>query len=302
VLTAAAGASALILGAGLWAAHGSARAASRPAAGKTGNVIKAVKVSSTVQRVGSARLIRTMYQITVAGTTRQWIQLTPAGRPTGSEPIIVVLSGVNATVSQEIARDHLTSYRAELVYPVPRYESWNAGGCCGRAAKYGVNDVAFVTALVAAVDPVRAHPITLAGYSNGGRLAYRIACTDPGLVDSYVIVKAMPQPGCAVRRPLTILQVDSTNDPEVPYQPGDKGRESPAATVQVARLRAAADATGPPAVLTRGALRLSTWPGKDGTRVAFAVYRTGAHLFPQAAGTTPSGAAVIWSFVTHTAP
>jgi polyhydroxybutyrate depolymerase len=290
VLAGAASLSAVILGAGLWAARGGA---------PTVTWTPAVKVSGTVQRTGSVELVRTVYKIEVGGTTREWVQLTPSGGVTGSEPVIVVLSGVNATVSQEIARDHLTGYDAELVYPVSLYRSWNAGGCCGKAAEQGVNDVAFLQALVASVDPGQAHPVTLAGYSNGGRLTYRIACTDPGLADSYVVVKAMPEPGCVVRQPITILQVDSTDDPAVPYQPGDKGRESPPATVEVARLRAVDGATGAATVVTDGALRLSTWHGQDGTLVDFAVYRSGGHSFPQPSGDTPSGASMIWAFVTH---
>ena len=59
-------------------------------------------------------------------------------------------------------------------------ESWNAIGCCGAAAKANVNDVAFLEALVPKVDPGRTRPIYFVGYSNGGRMAYRLDCTDPG--------------------------------------------------------------------------------------------------------------------------
>jgi polyhydroxybutyrate depolymerase len=182
---------------------------------------------------------------------------------------------------------------------VPLDKSWNAGGCCGKAAQYHVADVAFVEALVAAVDPGHTRPLALAGYSNGGRLSYRIACTDPGLADSYVMVKADPEPGCVVSKPVTILQIAAVTDTKVPYQPGEAGNESPAATVQVARLRAADGATGQGTVVTRGSLRLSTWQGTDGTRVQFAVYGPGGHSFPQASGNTPSAGAVIWDFVSQ---
>jgi poly(3-hydroxybutyrate) depolymerase/peptidoglycan/LPS O-acetylase OafA/YrhL len=293
VLTGAALLCVFLLGAGLWAARGGG--------GPAVTWTPPVKLSSSVQHSGPVTLVRSVYQIKVDGTTREWIQLTPGGGLTGSTPIIVMLSGVAETTSKEIVRDHLTGYDAELVYPVSLYESWNAGGCCAKAAKYNVNDVAFMEALVAVVDPGQAHPITLAGYSNGGRLTYRIACTDPGLVDSYVVVKAMPMPGCVVRAPVTILQVDATDDTFVPYQPGDKGEESPPATVEVSRLRSVDKATGAATVVTRGDVKLSTWKGNDGTRVEFAVYSAGGHSFSQPLPDTPSSAAVIWAFVTHTA-
>lgn len=37
--------------------------------------------------------------------------------------------------------------------------------------------------------------IDLVGYSNGGRLAYRMACDDPGVYDQIAAVKAAPMPG-----------------------------------------------------------------------------------------------------------
>jgi polyhydroxybutyrate depolymerase len=57
-------------------------------------------------------------------------------------------------------------------------QHWNAGHCCGKAAAEGVNDVAFVDAVIAEVrrrlslDPQR---IYMAGMSNGGMFTYRYA-------------------------------------------------------------------------------------------------------------------------------
>jgi polyhydroxybutyrate depolymerase len=284
--------SALAVGVGLSTAHGAG--ASESAVAKP----PVEKVSTSTQKYGSVTLNQAVYKIEVGGQAREWVQLTPRAGLTGSAPILIVLSGINATASVEIKRDNLTGYDAELVYPVSLYKSWNAGGCCGKAVKHHVNDVAFMEELVAAVDSGHTRPVTLVGYSNGGRLTYRIACTDPGLVDSYAVVKADPQPGCVVSKPVTIMQVAAKDDDAVPYQPGDKGKESPPATVQVARLRSVDGANGAATVLTRGGLTLSTWHGKNGTSVEFAVYSSGKHSFPQASGDTPSAAAVIWAFLT----
>jgi polyhydroxybutyrate depolymerase len=237
----------------------------------------------------------------VGTLTRSWVQIDPASRVTDSTPIVVVLSGINATTSQEISRDGLVPYvsdgKAELVYPVAVGASWNADGCCGLAATDNVNDVAFLQALVARVDPGHRRPVYLVGYSNGGRMAYRMACTDPALFDATAVVKAMPEPGCVVSGPLTILQVDSTNDYAVSYQPGDVGEEQPAATVEVARLRAADRCTSAAANVTHGSLKLQTWSHcRDGSMVAFATYQGGAHSWPEGTATTPSAASVIWNF------
>lgn len=246
------------------------------------------------------------YSMKVGAVTRSWEQITPVGGLPASAPIIVVLSGIAEQVSGEIARDGLVPYAnegvTELVYPVPLHESWNAGGCCGKAALLGVDDIGFLKALAARVDPGHRHPVYVVGYSNGGRLAYRMACGDPGVFDATAVVKAMPMPDCKVTRPLTILQIASLDDTAVPYKPGEPGKESPPATVEVARLRALDGCTGNPAASRNGAMTMTTWPDcASGHRVGFAVWDTGGHNFPPPKGKTPGAAAVIWSFFTNTA-
>jgi polyhydroxybutyrate depolymerase len=257
--------------------------------------------ASAAREASAPKETTSRHEIKVGGLTRSWEQLSPGGAGSEATPIIVVLSGRNATTSEEVARDGLaplvSAGRAELVYPVGIGKSWNAGGCCGAAAQQNVNDVAFLQALVAQVDPGHSRPIYLVGYSNGGRMAYRMACTDPQLFNATAVVKAMPEPGCNVTQPVSFLQIDSTNDPHVAYQPGDPGTESPAATTEVTRLRSADEITQPAQVVTRGSLQLQTWgKGQRGTRLAFATYHGGQHSWPAGDAKTPSAADVIWSF------
>ncbi len=64
--------------------------------------------------------------------------------------------------------------------------------------------------------PGNARPIYLMGYSNGGRLAYTLACEDPLLFDGTAVVKADPMPWCDISVPQKILQVASTDDTDTP--------------------------------------------------------------------------------------
>jgi poly(3-hydroxybutyrate) depolymerase/peptidoglycan/LPS O-acetylase OafA/YrhL len=297
-----------------------ARASSAPSASPQSGVAQvnspagsagsAIRISTSVQATGSATepatLVSSDYSMTFDGQIRTWTQLTPLGGLPASAPVIVVLSGINATPAKEIVRDHLATYvqagQAELVYPEGYLKSWNAGGCCGKAAKANIDDTGFLEALAAAVDPGSRQPLDLVGYSNGGRLAYRMACSDPGLFGEIAVVKAMPEPGCVVSSPVSILQIDSINDTAVPFNPGDKGKESPPATVQVARLTSAGHCPSPPSVQLRGTMQLSTWTGcADSTRIGFAVYKSGGHSFPQALAATPAAATVVWAFFTGSA-
>lgn len=245
------------------------------------------------------------YSMNVGGMDRSWKVIAPVAALPESAPIIMVLSGIAAPVDDEVQRDRILPYvnagEAALVYPVGYKMSWNAGGCCGDAAKQNINDVAFLKALVAKVDPGHQHPVFLVGYSNGGRMAYRMACSSPGLFDGTAVVKAMPDPGCVVTAPLTILQIASLDDTAVPYQPGDKGKESPPATVEVARLRAADKCARQSVAAQHSAMTLTTWTDcASGERVGFAVWDTGGHNFPPPKGKTPGASQIIWSFFTKT--
>jgi polyhydroxybutyrate depolymerase len=181
-------------------------------------------------------------------------------------------------------------------------ESWNVGGCCGAAGKLGVDDVSFLEKLVPQVDPGHTRPIYVVGYSNGGRMVYDLACTDPGLFDGMAVAKADPMPGCVVTKPQNVLVISALDDPWVPYKPGETGKETPPATVQIASLRTNLGCPTKSVSATHGAMTLTTWSScTDGKRLAWAVYQTGGHNFPPPTATTPSASQIVWSFLTNTA-
>lgn len=246
------------------------------------------------------------YTLTAGGLKRSYEVIAPVKALPKSAPIIVFLSGIGASIPSEVDRDDLVPYvtsdQAELVYPVGYDESWNAIGCCGKAATKNVNDVAFIEALVPKVDPGHARPVDLVGFSNGGRLGFRLICDDPDLFDEYAIVKGEPEPDCVLQKPVTILEVAAENDPEVPYKPGDRGSvESLPMTTLVAALRKDEKCPSAGTALHSGDMTLTTWSGcADGTRVAFAVWPEGEHLFPRPPVTKTAASQAIWSFFTQT--
>ena len=244
------------------------------------------------------------YSMKVGSLTRKYEVIAPTATLSKSAPIIVVLSGAAATTSMEITRDQIFPYanadKAEIVYPVPIKESWNAIGCCDGAAKEKINDVGFLKALVPKIDPGHARPIYVVGYSNGGRLAYRLACTDPSLFDGMAVVKADPLPGCVVTTPENVIQFASKDDKYVPYEPGEKGLETPAATVQIARLQKDMKCSSKPTVVEHGAMTLSTWACADGKTLEWALYQSGGHGFPVPKDGTAGANQLIWAFITKT--
>jgi poly(3-hydroxybutyrate) depolymerase/peptidoglycan/LPS O-acetylase OafA/YrhL len=246
--------------------------------------------------------------IQVGDMSRSYATLTPAKTTLAADaPIIVALSGLNATTAQEIGRDQFTSYviagNAEVVYPVAYRESWNAIGCCSWAAAAKVNDVGFIEDLVKQIDPGNTRPIYLMGYSNGARLAYTLACKDPRLFDGIAAVKGDPMPWCNITTPTKILQVASADDTDTPWYTGEKGnfREAPAALVQNNILRYQDGCTAESETSKEQDLTLTTWPDcGGGASVTLAAYSTGAHSYPRSPGSFPAASQVIWAWINNT--
>ena len=114
--------------------------------------------------------------------------------------------------------------------------TWNAGGgrdgavcVSGEACKRGVDDVAYVRALLAdvgariAVDPKR---VFATGFSNGAALAHRLACEAADLFAAVAPVSGENQAAlaaCAPSRPVAMLDVHGTGDRCWPYAGGAGG-------------------------------------------------------------------------------
>jgi polyhydroxybutyrate depolymerase len=251
-------------------------------------VFAGAHIISAVERPSTT----TTYSMKVGHLTRQYVVIQPTATLAKAAPIIVVLSGAAATTNDEIIRDRMVPYvnadKAEVVYPVAIKESWNAIGCCDDAAKEHIDDVGYLKALVPKIDPGHVRPIYVVGYSVGGRLAYRLACTDPTLFDGMAVVKADPMPGCVVTTPMNVIVFSSQNDKYVPFEPGEKGKETPAATIQIAALESDLGCSAKPTVVKYGqsgktkygVMTVSTWSCADGKTLEWAVDPLGGHGFP----------------------
>jgi polyhydroxybutyrate depolymerase len=120
--------------------------------------------------------------VVVGAQARSYVVFQPAHPVAPTVPAIVMLHGVAAWPGLESQRDGflplVDNGQAVLVYPVGYAESWNAGSCCGGAQTAGIDDVGFITKVIRRVEGEPDVSRTfLAGFSNGGRMAYRVACT-----------------------------------------------------------------------------------------------------------------------------
>jgi polyhydroxybutyrate depolymerase len=244
--------------------------------------------------------------ITVGGVGRSYLVIRPQAHGAGRLPVVMELHGCCVSPQQEAQRGGFFDVTgpAILVYPAGLDQSWNAGFCCHGAQANDVDDVAFLTAVVGRVLATQsdAGQVYLAGYSNGGKMALRMACVAPHLfaaIAVYGAVNAMP---CSNPVPVSLLVAASTGDPELTIGPGGQpltfnGYTEPTVQAQVDQYLQADGCPTTAHTGTQGNLTSTTWTGcRSGNTVQLSLYQGGSHLWPQADGATPSGAQVMWTF------
>ncbi|MDJ0786868.1 MAG: PHB depolymerase family esterase [Myxococcota bacterium] len=105
-----------------------------------------------------------------------------------------------------------------------RFLTWNAGACCGAAARSGADDVGFVLALLrdlAARIPVDASRVYAMGHSNGAmmsmRLAHEAGRTFAAIAPVGGVAPVFDGPP---EHPVPMLQMHSVDDPRALYEGG----------------------------------------------------------------------------------
>ncbi|MEY2741459.1 MAG: hypothetical protein RL283_1561 [Actinomycetota bacterium] len=169
-----------------------------------------------------------------APASREAGLVVPDGDTAGL-PLVVVLHGFGGSGSQVRQSTGLEAAatargtRAVFAFPdgtgddgFPR--SWNAGGCCPFANLDAVPDVDWLATLIddatrrLGLDPRR---VVVAGHSNGGMMAYRLACERPDVVRAIVVgAGALMVPSCAPTSPVTVLHLHGALDTVVPLEGG----------------------------------------------------------------------------------
>jgi polyhydroxybutyrate depolymerase len=192
-----------------------------------------------------------------------------------------------------------------VAYPDGLDRAWNVGGdCCGRSARTGVDDVAFVRVAVAAIgrllpiDPARVYAT---GMSNGGMMAYRLAC-DTDVFAAIAPVAATLLGECPSPDPASLIHVHGSADPRVRFDGapgiGVARIDGPPVPDVVATWRTV-DGCGPPAVTTAGPVTRTRAECRDGRAVELVTVDGLDHAWPGGDGAGALDAtATIWRFFT----
>lgn len=225
-------------------------------------------------------------------------------RPERAQPLVLAFHGGGGSM-HTMARDSLYGLLGQsessgwiVAFPnghsrLPggRLATWNAGLCCGAARDKGVDDVGFARAVVAEVqrrvhiDPQR---VFATGMSNGGMMAYRLACEASDLFRAVAAVAGTDgTASCQPGRPVSVFHIHARDDDRVLFNGGSGSSSSthadfvsvPATVDKWARLNRC---TGP-------AQRVLERPGvtcevrsdcQAGVEVRLCVTDTGGHAWP----------------------
>lgn len=165
----------------------------------------------------------------VGGLQRAWWLARPDKPLRAALPLALVLHGRGATPLAEAERTGLlpqvAAGRLIAAYPEGFGASWDAGTCCGDAYSAHVDDVAFLSTLLhrlQALPDVLPDEVAVIGFSNGGKMALRLACSgvlkqsDPPVRAMAIVAAAAVSP-CEAGPHLPVVQVAGTVDPLVPY-------------------------------------------------------------------------------------
>ena len=199
-------------------------------------------------------------------------------------PLVMVLHGYGSTGAEVDAVLGLRAEAAErgALYVLPEgtadsgdRQFWNATQACCNFSGSDVDDSAYLADVlrdVAATYSVDPAHVVVAGHSNGGFMAYRLACEHADLVTHAVSVAgAMTSDtgACAPSRPVSVLQVHGTRDSTIRYEGGSNGPFPYPSALASVEAWARLDGCSTQAERPNRALDLDMLPGADTSVTAF---------------------------------
>ncbi|MBK6597165.1 MAG: Ig-like domain-containing protein [Proteobacteria bacterium] len=169
---------------------------------------------------------------------RRYSVYEPALGDASPRPLMVSMHGGGGSAQLQAAMTQMVELAAEHQMLVAFAEgtgaiaTFNGGACCGTAQSQNIDDVSYVRAVIDDmqgrhnVDTAR---IIASGFSNGGIMAYRLACAlSDRITGAFAVGGASGQfdrlgtqyYSCISARPIPVLHIHATNDRNYPYEGG----------------------------------------------------------------------------------
>lgn len=255
------------------------------------------------------------FKLVHAGHTRLYrVHVPPGYRAAGRTPLVFSLhgGGGNMDIQANDAYYGQTSMADRAGYvvvfpngysrlPSGKLATWNAGRCCGAARDRNSDDVGFIREIVkrlSAQPGIDAQRVFANGMSNGGLMAYRLACEMPEVFKAIAAVAGTDNTKtCTPSQPVSVLHIHAKDDERVLFNGGagfsksDKVTEFVAVPDSVAKwVRLNGCSATPRRVLEVAGAYCDAYSScKGGVEVKLCVTDTGGHSWP--GGKKPRGGA-----------
>jgi polyhydroxybutyrate depolymerase len=217
----------------------------------------------------------------------------PDHDPDVPTPLLVVLHGYRSSAERVERLFPLGSGAAVADVIVVRPEGtkdsagqrfWNAAEACCDLLDRGVDDEAYLLAIIEEIrETVAVSEVALFGHSNGGFMAYTLACRHPESFAAVVTVAGAlddPPPDCGAEGPARVLHIHGTEDSIIRYEGGALFQQPPY-TGAAATIGVFADGAGCETFVA-------------GAPFALAADIEGAETVPLAAGCPEDRRVVLW--------
>jgi polyhydroxybutyrate depolymerase len=166
------------------------------------------------------RAVTESRSLEVDGAARTYRLHIPA--QLADDPALVVMMHGGVGSGQQAERAYGWTEESDaagflVAYPDGLSRTWNAGQCCGGAVRDGVDDVAFISALVEALQGefgVTGDRTFATGMSNGGMMTYRMAC-ETDLFAAIAPVAGTVATTCDAPAATSVLHIHGLEDSQV---------------------------------------------------------------------------------------
>jgi polyhydroxybutyrate depolymerase len=235
------------------------------------------------------------FNLTSGGFQRTYFLQIP--NAAGERPLVIVLHGADSSPQGAYSTSNFAQIglsRGWLVaYPAGYEGTWNEGAGGTPARRAGVNDVAFVQAMIEQIEAryaVNRAEIVASGISNGALMVELLGCRLAGTIDLIVPVEgelpATVSPTCHPAKPISVLEVHGTADETIPYGGGHfdgvgGGTTVLSAPASVARWAKLNSCATRPSVMNVPGRKLTTYAAcRDDVLTRLLTVIGGAHVFP----------------------
>jgi len=247
------------------------------------------------------------------------LHLPPASTRLTPTPVVLALHGWPMTADQMSSVTHLSgvadAHGFAVLFPQGYSRSWSVpGGASTPAHNAGIDDVAFIGALLDSIGPrygLDTSRVAATGISNGGYLVQALGCSLAnhleGIVPVAAPIESSRTAGCVPSRPVSVLEIVGTDDQDAASFPDtlafwSRVDKCPSAAITGALPDVAHDGTSVTTVSFTGCF--------GGTEVTGYLVNGGGHAWPggEALGSADefgvtskqfSASELIWTFLTR---